>query len=130
MLASGGSAPVLTWGGSIAHTLPGGPATGSVSVNNAGTVTGSHYSGASAWFQPPVGTPGNTYYVKFTVVGDAWDAGLTAGTVYALTSNRSVTWTVSGAAKNGTATISIYSDAGGTALVGTGTVDFSVDGSP
>lgn len=129
MFASGGSQPVLTWSGGIAHTVAGGPASGSVSINNSGSVTGSHYSGDSAWYQPPVGTPGNNYYVKFATSGDAWDSGLTAGTVYALTSNRSVAWTATGVAKNGTLTVSIYRDAGGTDLVGTGTVDYSVDGS-
>lgn len=130
MFASGGSQPVLTWSGGIAHTVAGGPASGSVSINNSGSVTGSHYSGDSAWYQPPVGTPGNNYYVKFATSGDAWDSGLTAGTVYALTSNRSVAWTATGVAKNGTLTVSIYRDAGGTDLVGTGTVNYLVDGSP
>lgn len=125
-----GSHPVATWAGIIAVTVPGGPAVGSIVVNVSGALAGSNYSGDSAWYIPASGTPGNNYYVKFTTVGNAWDAGLVSGTVYALTSNRTITWTATGSAKNGTLTVSIYSDAGGTVLVGTGTVDYSVDGSP
>lgn len=118
--------PVSAWYGSI-DTLG---SSGGININTAGTLTGSGYTGEADWYRPSGGTPGNSHYVKFTKgVGDpAWQAGLTEGTVYALTSNRSVSWnTPPSAAKQGTLTVSIYTDSGGTNLVGTGTVPFYID---
>ena len=127
LLVAGGNPIILTWAGSVTHIVPGGPASGAVTVQTGGTLAGTHYSGASAWCN---GTPPITYYVKFTVSGDAWDAGLTPGTVYALSSNRSVAWTATGVDKSGTLTVNIYADSGGTVLLGTGTVSVTVDGTP
>lgn len=123
----GGNPVVFSWAGDITHVVAGGPASGNININTTGTITGGHYTGASAWC---VGTPPVTYYVKFSVTGSAWDAGLTAGTVYALSSSRTVSWSASGTAKSGTLTVNIYADAGGTVLLGTGTVSYLVDGSP
>lgn len=129
-MMSAGNPVVPSWSGSIVHTNPGGSVSGNVSINTDGTISGTRYSGTSAWYLPSGGTPGNSYYVKFTATGDAWDTGLVSGTVYALTSNRSVAWSESGADVAATLTVSIYSDAGGTILLGTGTVAVVLTGSP
>lgn len=127
LLIAGGNPIILTWAGAVTHVVTGGPASGSVTVQTTGVVSGSYYSGATAWCN---GTPPITYYVKFTYTGPAWDAGLTAGTVYDISTNRTVTWTATGVDKSGTLTVNIYSDSGGTVLLGTGTVSVTVDGSP
>lgn len=127
LLVAGGNPIILTWSGNITQSNPGGAVSGDISVNTAGTLTGTNYSGASIWCN---GTPPITYYVKFTVSGDAWNAGLTPGTVYALSSSRSVAWSNSGADTNATLTVNIYADSGGTILLGTGTVGVYLGGAP
>ena len=129
-LGLSGARVVVSWAGDISDQVFGGSVSGSISINTAGTITGTHYTGQSEWYLPSGGTPGNGYYVKFTKTGSAWNAGLTEGTVYALTSNRSVTWSATGSSKGATLTVSIYTDSGGTNLVGQGTVTVLVDGSP
>lgn len=127
LLIAGGNPIVGTWTGSIFDVNPGGSVAGGISIQSAGTISGTNYSGASAWCS---GTPPVTYYVKFTVSGSAWNAGLTPGTVYDISTSRSVAWTATGSTKSGTLTVNIYADSGGTILLGTGTVSFTVDGSP
>lgn len=129
-MAAGGATVVATWAGDLNDVVTGGTATATITVGTSGTLSGTHYTGQSEWFSPSGGTPGNSYYVKFTKTGNAWNAGLTEGTVYALTSNRSLTWSATGTAKSATLTVSIYRDSGGTDLAGTGTVTVLVDGSP
>lgn len=123
--------PVGAWGVTLSdvQTTPT-SATGTVQLNTSGTITGTNESGDTAWYLPTGGTPGNSYWVKFTKnSGDAWNAGLTAGTVYALSSARALTWSVSGGLKSANVTASIYSDSGGTNLVGTGTIIVNIESS-
>ncbi|MGI9217130.1 MAG: hypothetical protein ACR2JA_09065, partial [Hydrogenophaga sp.] len=67
---------------------------------------------------------GSTRWVKFTLdSGSAWDAGLAAGTLHRALVDLELQWTqsVSGS-RSASVTVQIYSDAGGTTLVSTGTV--------
>jgi hypothetical protein len=101
-------------------------AIGAIQLNTDGTITytGSGSGGASNWHTPTTGGIGSSRWVKFTLAsGTAWDAGLAAGTVYALSSARQLQWMQSTAgSRAASVTVQIYSDAGGTALVSTGTV--------
>jgi hypothetical protein len=82
------------------------------------------------WYSPTTTSIGNSYWVKFTLnSGAAWDTGLVNNTVYALTSNRALTWTVSVLNTSKTANVSVrfYSDAGGTTLVATHTLTVALN---
>lgn len=128
MLMGGADGPVPAWSGALVRSVATPAlAQATLNVNTNGTLTGTNYTGDSDWYRPSGGSPGSSYYAKFTMSGDAWTAGgLTDGTVYALSSTRTVTWSTTAGAFTGTLTVSIYSDAGGTQLVGTGTVTVSV----
>jgi len=81
------------------------------------------------WYLPTTAAIGNSYWVKFTLnSGSAWDSGLVNNTVYALTSNRALTWTVStlNTSKSANVSVRFYSDAGGTTLVATHTLTVSI----
>jgi hypothetical protein len=46
------------------------------------------------WFTPTVANIGSSYEIRFTLLsGAAWDSGLVSGTLYPLSSNRSIAWT-------------------------------------
>jgi hypothetical protein len=82
------------------------------------------------WYTPTTVSIGNSYWVKFTLnSGSAWDSGLVNNTVYALTSNRALTWTVASYPSSKSAHVSVrfYSDAGGTTLVATHTLTVGLD---
>lgn len=113
----------------ISHsTVAPATASGSMSLSADGGISGSHYSGPALYYNPSVVGIGANFWVKFTLnSGDAWNAGLTAGTVYALSSGRTLNWSVSSAAKIADVTVSIYSDAGGANLVTSGTLSVNVD---
>lgn len=88
--------------------------------------TGIDYSSCDPnWYLPTTTAIGNSYWVKFTLnSGAAWNSGLINNTVYALTSNRALTWTVAALDAQKVANVSVrfYSDAGGTTLVATHTL--------
>lgn len=47
------------------------------------------------WYSPVTGGVGTNYRVRFTLQsGTAWNAGLTSGTLYGLSSARSLAWTL------------------------------------
>lgn len=95
------------------------------SSSNNPTVNGKWFSAA-----PQTGV-GAGYWIKFTLSsGDAWTAGLVAGTLYQLNSNRSIGWNTSNGIKQAIVTASIYSDSGGTNLVATWTIDAYVESLP
>lgn len=85
-------------------------------------------SGSTNWFTPTTTGAGNAYWVKFTSSGAGTWSGDVRGTVYALTANQSITVANTGAIVEnlGTITVSIYSNAAGTNLVATGTVNYDV----
>lgn len=85
---------------------------------------GNASSGAVAWFLPNGAGVGNAYWVKFTLVsGDLWDGGANNGTLQQLSTTRSLTWTATtGTTKTAQVTVQIYSDAGGTVEVTSGTI--------
>lgn len=49
----------------------------------------------SNWYTPTTTGIGSNYQIRFTLVSGfaTWDAGLVSGTLYALSSNRALTWT-------------------------------------
>jgi hypothetical protein len=82
------------------------------------------------WYSPTTAAIGNSYWVKVTLnSGSAWDSGLVNNTVYALTSNRALTWTVStlNTSKSANVSVRFYSDAGGTTLVATHTLTVAIN---
>lgn len=117
-------------GASPVNPLPGGTvtrvvttpalATTNINVNTDGTLTGTDNAGTDfshAWFQPTGGSPGSSYWVRFTQVsGTAPDSG-TLNTWLALSSNRSIGYSTTNGVKIGTFTIEIASDSGGTNIV-------------
>ena len=127
---SGGGAgqPVVTtWSGHVLHVFtPPATGSGSLIISSDGSILGTRYGGDIAWYLPTGGTPGTGYYVRFTQVGAPWNPGLVANTVYSLSSSRTLAWTGAGQT-NSTVTVRIYTDSGGTVLVGTGTVTVTVE---
>lgn len=102
------------------------------STTSAGPAGGSQSCGP--WFVPsPSAGIGSSYWAKFTT-GSSTNTNITGtvGSVVALSSGAS--WSFANSATNqegvGNATVSIYSDAGGTNLVATGTVGWDVGFTP
>lgn len=132
---------LLAGGGGIVNPLSGmsvtsiiaspGSTSGDITFGTDGSITGTHYSGPVKYYDPVVAGVGSNFYVKFTKnSGSAWNAGLVDGTVYALSSARTLTWSVtSGQVKTFNVTVSIYSDAGGANLVTNGTLSGDVESS-
>ena len=83
-------------------------------------------SGSTAWYLPTGGTPGNSYWIKITVVSGSTPTGMTSGTLYALSATRALTLTrTSVGTSTSSGNIDIYSDAGGTTRVGGGSYTMS-----
>lgn len=76
-------------------------------------------SGSTDWATPTTAGIGNSYWIKLTKTSGNTILGMTSGTIYALSTNRTVYITTSGGFSSGT--IDIYSDSGGTTRVGGGT---------
>jgi hypothetical protein len=75
-------------------------ATGTLSFNSDGTISLTEnyeyqvVTLPSNWYSPTTTDIGSGYQIRFTLLsGSAWDAGLVSGTLYALSSNRSIAWT-------------------------------------
>lgn len=75
--------------------------TASMTLNTNGTFSGTNSFETPAnslpanWFTPTTVSVGNGYQVRFTLQsGLAWDAGLTSGVLYALSSARTLTWSI------------------------------------
>jgi hypothetical protein len=136
---SGFTGVLAAMGGGVVNPLPSigasdavddpGDAIAYISVNADGTI--SYNVGGSPtsakWFNPSGGSPGSSYYVKFTLsTGVAWDAGLVSGTVYSLGANRQIALSrLTVGSSSNTGTISIYADAGGTQLLTSGSFSMS-----
>lgn len=106
-------------------SAPGGEGSfGAVQFNPDGTITyfGGSSGGAANWHSPTTAGIGSGRWIKFTLnSGLPWDTGLADNTIYPLTSARQVAWY--GGTYASAATARIYSDADGTALVSTATID-------
>lgn len=89
------------------------------------TYVGNQSTGPTRWYEPATTGIGNGYWIKFTLTsGAAWDSGPVDGTLYQLSSSRSLTWSATaGTSKTAVVTVQIYSDAGGTTLVSSGTMN-------
>lgn len=89
------------------------------------TYVGNQCSGPTRWYEPATTGIGNGYWIRLTLSsGAAWDTGLVSGTLYQLSSTRSFTWSAtSGTSKTAVVAVQIYSDAGGTTLVSSGTIN-------
>lgn len=90
---------------------------------------GGWYVGPSNYYLPTTVSIGNSYWVKFTLSsGVAWTAGLVSGTIYALSTARAITWSTPALqSKTASVAIVVYSDSGGTTVVGSGTFSFLID---
>ena len=79
--------------------------------------------GSTEWFTPTGGTPGNNYWIKVTRVSGITPSGMTSGTIYSLSTDKtmSVTAVTNGQTRVSNGNIDIYSDAAGTTRVGGGT---------
>lgn len=121
-LNSQGYVPGLVYA-SLAEYVGSGTVSASLTLGTAGglSVTGSSsYTDSPNWFTPTTTGIGNSYWVKFQLVsGSSWDAGLADGTLYALSTARTVQWTLSvSGSKYASAIARIYSDALGTNFQG------------
>ena len=113
--------------------LAGSSHSGQINFNTDGTISRSVTSPdtshiLSNWFTTTVGT--SAYYVSFTLSsGDAWDAGLTSGTLYQLSSQRSLKWSAtSGNQKLATTAVAIYSTSSGSTTGGSaGTLNTDIE---
>jgi hypothetical protein len=122
MLVSSGGCAIIPANANVGAT--GAPGSCSFSANTDGTIvlTGNNSDANKIWYTPTGGTPGNAYFISYHLVGGTtWTAGLVDGTVYALSSNRSIAWSTSGSLSY-SVTASFWLDSGGTQLVGTTTI--------
>ena len=89
------------------------------------TYVGNQSTGPTRWYEPATTGIGNGYWIKFTLSSGApWDSGVTSGSLNQLSSSRSLTWSAtSGTSKTAVVAVQIYSDAGGTTLVSSGTMN-------
>ena len=100
-------------------------------LNSNGTTTlGTGATGSPAWVLPTGTGVGSAFWVKLTVGStiNTTPSGDSTGTVLALSSNRSWTFTNSSGTVEGqgTFTLTFYSDAGGTVVVGSGSGSWDV----
>lgn len=104
--------------------VPGGPAYAGVSFLTDGTIIGagngttvpSHWFGDGLYEATSSGI-GNNYWIKFIWWGpSAPDAGVSNNTIYALSSNVTISWSAINTAKAAALTVFIYSDSSGTNL--------------
>jgi hypothetical protein len=79
------------------------------------------------WYLPTTAAIGNNYRVRFTLQsGFAWTAGLTSGTLYALSSARTVSWTlIPTEQRDATVLVEITSSAN-TTVLGSGTLSVNL----
>jgi hypothetical protein len=79
------------------------------------------------WYLPTTGAIGAGYRVRFTLQsGDAWTAGLVSGTLYALSSARTVSWTL---VPTGTVTATVLveiTSSANTTVLASGTLSVSL----
>lgn len=131
VLIASGSGPTLpnsvVIGGNGSGSL-----TTSFSMNSDGTTT-SKFTGAAdvtgLWYSPAGGgySPGAYYYVSFhKLSGTVWSVGLVDSAVYALTSDRTLSWTTSSGVV-AIVTVSLWLDAGGTQSAGTFTLNMDIN---
>lgn len=75
----------------VSYTLPD---TATLTFNSDGTITyfkENFAGGPATWYGATSAGIGASYEIRFTLTsGDAWDAGLTSGTWYSLSSNRAI----------------------------------------
>lgn len=98
------------------------PDSAGATFNTDGTISINQYliSGPSSWFTPTTAGIGSSYQIRFTLLtGNAWDAGLTSGTLYALSSARTLTWSSSTVDKEATVGVEILTLAGVVAITAT-----------
>ena len=84
------------------------------------------------WYTPTTAGIGNSYWVKFQLFATAglnspWDtaAAISNNTIYSLNTDRVIRWSVGagGVTKTASVNVLIYSDSGGTNLVGSGVIE-------
>lgn len=101
-------------------------ASASAQFTSAGGIayTGNQSTGPATWYDPTTTGVGSGFWIKFTLSsGSAWDAGLVSGTLYQISSARTLTWSATaGISKTASVAVQVYADAGGTQLVSSGTM--------
>lgn len=114
--------------------LVGSTHTGQINFNTDGTVSRAVTPPDSSnvlpnWYSTTTTGIGSNYWIKFTLSsGAAWDAGVVSGALNALSSVQSLKWTVTtGGTKLASVAVAIYADAGGTLLVGSGTLSVDIE---
>lgn len=109
---------------------------GTINFNTDGTISRSVSSPDSSsilsnWFLPTTAAIGSSFFIRFVLsTGTTWTAGLVDGTLYSLSVVRSLSWTATtGNFKLANVAVTIYSDVGGTNLVGSGTLSVDIESS-
>lgn len=130
LLHGSGGGPVGNLG-SIAVNSNGSGVSASATFRTDGGITYGFTSGTAtgptAWFTPVSGTPGNGYWIRFTVTSGSITTN-PAPTFTQLSSNITLTQTTVGVqTRNGTATIEISSSSGGSPVVASGSVNLSIN---
>jgi hypothetical protein len=101
-------------------------ANGTISFTN--TMADPVYSSVPTnWYLPTTTAIGAGYRVRFTLQsGNAWDAGLTSGTLYTLDAARTIGWTLVPTGSVTAAVLVEIMTTGSTAVLGSGTLNVSL----
>lgn len=100
-------------------------ALGRVTFGTDGSISyvGNGAGGAANWFAPAQAGIGSNYWIRVTNNGaDLWNESYVSGSLQQLSAALQLTWSITGGTKAVNATVQIYSDAGGTNLVSSGTL--------
>lgn len=83
--------------------------------------------GSTNWATPTTAGIGSSYWIKVTRISGITTSGMVSGTIYSLSSSRSIFITTAfrGQTRLAYGSIDIYSDAGGTTRVGGGNYDMN-----
>ena len=85
----------------------------------------------SNWYVQPTTNIGASYWIKFTLTaGTAWDAGIVSGALTQMNAARLIKWTVLTGTRTTnptTVAVTIYADAAGALLVGSGTINVDIE---
>jgi hypothetical protein len=124
---------VLSASGAIADTQATAAAvSGTIVLQGGGAITGSgNGTVLPARWTSLTGTPGTSYWIKFTnSSGVALTTGQAVGTIYSLSAGQTLGWAFAAATGthdiHGVLTINFYTDAGATTLDGTITVQCDI----
>lgn len=107
-------------------------ALGRITFGTDGSISyvGNGAGGTANWFAPAQAGIGSGYWIRVTNSGgDLWGESYVSGSLNQLSAALQLTWSIVGGLKIVNATVQIYSDAGGTTLVSSGTLSGTVESS-